>query len=92
MGNKYYFGSTAEMDKRKLKAEKFYYAVLDPEEIPYLVTDEATLYAIYYGDEAELIKKIKEIYKVDIQLKHFKTPFWQLLDLLDNDRNTYFLF
>lgn len=83
MKNKYYLADSTQMDKRKSKAEEFYYAILDPEEIPYIVTDEATLYDIFAGNEYDLIQKVKKKYEVNISIKHFKLPFWQLLDFLE---------
>lgn len=80
---KYYLANSTEMEKRIRIAEEFYHAILDPEEIPYIVTDDATLYAIYIGDEVEMIKKIKKEYQVEIGLQHFKIPFWKLLDFLE---------
>lgn len=86
MNNKYYLASSIEMEKRIRLAEEFYHVILDPEEIPYIVTDEATLYAIYIGDEIEMIKKIKKEYQVEIDLQHFKMPFWKLLDFLEKNK------
>ncbi len=89
----YYLADSTEMEKRKKQANEFYFSVLDPEEIPYIVTDEATLYAIYIGDEKEIINKIKQKYNVYISVEQFKIPFWQLLDFLENNRKEkpYFL-
>ena len=88
MNNKYYLASSIEMEKRIKVAKEFYHAILDPEEIPYIVTDDATLYAIYIGDEVEVINKIKKKYQVEISLPHFKMPFWKLLDLLEKNKTS----
>lgn len=86
MKKNYYIATSMEMEKRKKLAEEFYHLILDPEEIPYVVTDEAALYDFYAGNENDLIKKIKFIYQVDINPQHFKLPFWKLLDFLKETR------
>jgi len=86
MNKKYFVADGIEMEKRKVVAEEFYHTILDPDEIPLIVTDEATLYDIYIGDELELIQKVKQKYEVSIAIKHFKIPFWKLLDLLTKHR------
>ena len=87
MNNKYFVAESIRMAKRKGLAEEFFNTILDPEEIPFIVTDEASLYDIYIGDERELIQKVKEKYGVDINIKHFKIPFWKLLDYLEENRD-----
>jgi hypothetical protein len=87
MSNKYYIADLMRMNKRKLLAEEFYNNVLEPEEIPCLVTDEASLYDIFAGDEFELINKVKIKYGVNISLEQFKMPFWQLLEYLKEHNN-----
>lgn len=86
MSNKYYIADSTQMDKRKLLAEEFYNNILDPEEIPYIVTDEASLYDFFAGDEFELMNKVKEKYGVNIDMRHFKIPFWQLLEYLKENQ------
>lgn len=70
------------MQSRDKAAKHFYRTVLDPEEIPILVTDDATLYDIFLGDDKTLIDKVWEVYEVRIDKEHFKIPFWEFLDYL----------
>ena len=86
MTDKYYLANSEQMNKRKILAEEFYNAILDPEEIPFIVTDEANLYDIYIGGEHELIQKAEEKYGVTLDMSDFKIPFWQLLDFLEKNR------
>lgn len=83
MNNKYTIANSIEMDKRNFLVKEFCSTVLDPDEIPFIITDEATLYDIYIGDELELIGKINKKYGVCINLNHFEIPFWKLLDFLN---------
>ncbi len=87
MDNKYSFAESSQINKRKIYAEKFYNTILDPEEIPYIVTDEACLYDFFTGDEFKLIHQIKQKYGIDVNKEHFKMPFWKLLDLLEQLQN-----
>ena len=87
MSVKYYLADAKEIDKRQLLAKEFYENILDPHEIPYMVTDDASLYDIFVGDEQELIKKIKENYGVKIDITFFKISFWKLLDYLEANKD-----
>lgn len=86
MTNKYYLADSKEMDERKKLAEEFYNSILDPEEIPFLITDQASLFDIYAGDNNELIQKVKDKYGVILNISDFSMPFYQLLDFLDKKR------
>jgi hypothetical protein len=86
MTDRYYLAKSNEIDKRKLIAEEFYSSILESEEIPYIVTDDACLYDFYAGIDEELISKVKTKYLVDMKPEHFKIPFWQFLDWLQINR------
>jgi len=87
MNKQFTIFDSMQMNKRQLKAEEFYNAIFDPDEIPLVVTDEASLYDIYLGDELELIEKVKKKYGVTINEKHFNMPFWQLIDILEKNNS-----
>ncbi len=76
-----------EMDKRRQEAEKFYYSIFDLNEIPSVVTDEASLYDIYLGDELDLIEKVQKKYRFHLDLKHFSMPFWKLIDIIEKKKD-----
>lgn len=86
MTDKYYLAKTEHMDKRKINAKDFYYLILDPEEIPYIVTDDACLYDFFAGIDEELVKKVKQTYGAIMNQEHFKMPFWQFLDWLEENK------
>lgn len=86
MNSKYFIAKSTQMDKRKALAQEFYNSILEPEEIPFIVTDEACLYDIYIGTEVDLIKKVNEKYGIKIDIKHFKIPFWKLLDYIEENK------
>jgi hypothetical protein len=87
MGSKQFeLGPNREMDQRRAQAAEFYEAALDPEEQPFFVSDEATPYDIYAGDERKLIERCKQHYGIELRREHFSLPIWQLLDHLARNR------
>lgn len=72
--------TSIEMDKRAEEARAFYEAVFDADERPYFVSDAATLYDIFAGDEAELVERCFRRYGVRLTEQDFRLPVWQLLD------------
>lgn len=71
-----------EMEKRQKIAKDFYDRVLDLDEHPLIVTDEASFYDIYMGDDPEAIDIIYKEYGVTLSRENFQMPFWKMLDLL----------
>ncbi len=86
MSDKYKLFSTVEMDKRIAIATEFYESIFNKDEIPYFVTDEATLYDIFAGDDDELIEAVRKHYGVSLNIEHFKIKFWILLEFLEKNR------
>lgn len=86
MSDKYFLADSIQMGKREALAIEFYNSVLDADEIPFIVTDEASLYDIYIGDEQEIIQKIKEKYGITIDVKYLRISFWKLLDYIEKNR------
>jgi hypothetical protein len=78
--------SAIEIEKRSAQAKEFLDAVLDPEERPQLVSDEATLLDISSDDEAELSARCRQHYGVGLEPSDFRLPLWQLLDRLEKVR------
>lgn len=83
MNKEFVIADCTEINKRKLEADKFYAVVFEPDEIPFIVTDEVSLGSLYLGDEVELINKVKDKYGIVIDLKHFDMPLWKLIDILE---------
>lgn len=69
------------MDRRRDAATEFYQAVLDSDERPFVVTDEATVFDISGLDERELRRRITSVYYVSATVD-LHMPFWRLLDEL----------
>lgn len=86
MTDKYYLAKSEKMVKRENVANEFYHSILDPQEIPYIVTDDACLYDFFVGIDEELTDKVREKYGVEMTKIHFKMPFWQFLDWLHDNR------
>jgi hypothetical protein len=59
---------------------------LEADERPYFVSDEATLYDIFVGDEEELNDRCEAHYGVRLQASDFTIPLWRLLDELEARR------
>ena len=71
-----------EITKRKDKLEAFLDAVIDPEEQPYFISDEASVHDITLEEDFELIKKIKKKYNIEVNSEWLGKPLWKLLDYL----------
>lgn len=78
--------STAQMDQREAHAEELYAAAFDPDELPWFVSDEASLWDIYGGKENDLIHRCQEHYGVRLRREQFGLQFWRLLDYLQEQR------
>ena len=78
--------SSVEIDKRADLAQEFYDAVFNADEHPYFVSDRASLYDIFAGDETELVERCRQKYGVRLQEEHFRIPLWRLLDYLEENR------
>lgn len=87
MTDKYYLAKSEMMNKRKVPANEFYNSILDPEDIPYMVSDDASLYDFFAGIDEELIEKVNTKYGVKMTIDHFKIPFWKFLDWLQENRS-----
>lgn len=74
-----------EINKRKDKLESFLDAVIDPDERPYFVSDEASVYDITLEEDSEVINKINQTYNVSLGSDWLGKPLWQLLDYLHAD-------
>jgi hypothetical protein len=88
MDKEYKLSGSEEMGRREGKAEEFFRALLEAEERPYFVSDEATLYDIFVGDEAELNDRCEAHYGVRLKESDFKIPLWRLLDELEARRRS----
>lgn len=76
-----------EMDARRALASEFYRIVLDEDESPIYVSDEATLDDIFAGDEQDLIARCAAHYGIALSREDFQMPFWHLLDRLHAARD-----
>jgi hypothetical protein len=75
-------GDSTEMDKREHMAEDFYNRILESGERPFFCSDDASFYAIFFGDPKEGKEKILEHYGRTLNDYELSMPFWKLLDLL----------
>ena len=82
MGRKITLADETEIEKRREELEVFISSVIDPEEAPYFVSDEASVYDITLEDDEEVLKKIKRKYGLSLNHCWLKKPIWQLLDHL----------
>ncbi len=76
----YELDSSHEMDARKPLADAFYVAAFDAEDRPFFVSDAATLYELWAGDESELIERCQDTLGFTLEERHFRLPVWRLLD------------
>ena len=76
-----YFAST-KVDKRKNNLKDFLNAIIDPEEQPVFVSNEASVYDITLEGESEILDKIRNKYKISITPEGLSQPLWKLIDYL----------
>ena len=86
MDKDYELSGSEEMDRRKDKAVEFFGVILNADERPYFVSDEATLFDIIVGEEGQVIRRCEMHYGVKIGASEFEIPVWQLLDYLEARR------
>ncbi|MBF0366486.1 MAG: hypothetical protein HQK50_13015 [Oligoflexia bacterium] len=82
MNKKFQYVSDIEIKKRNNDIERFIALVIDKEEIPYFVSDDASIFDISTDDKAVLINRIRTHYKVEISENELHLKLWQLLDLI----------
>jgi hypothetical protein len=78
----YELAPSTQMDARADIAREFFSAVLDDDEHPYFVSDQATLYDIFSGDERDLCRRCLLRLGFELREAHFRMPLWELLDLI----------
>ena len=74
------------MNRCEKQAKEFFQALLEAEEQPYFVSDEATLYDIFAGDKTQLIDRCKSHYGATLENSNFTIPLWHLLDEIEARR------
>ena len=84
---KYIFADHTELSKRSEIVEEFLNNIFDPDERPYLISDESSLHDIV-GDENEIAKRIKNVYGVALAPDQFNLLIWQALDFIVSFRKT----
>jgi hypothetical protein len=77
--------SGREISKRRKQLQEFLEVVLDPDERPSFVSDEATVYDIYAGDEEEILRRCREHYGAEMR-DVLPLPVWKFLDVLTSRR------
>jgi len=81
------FAPATRMVERDELAREFYSVVLDADEQPLFVADEATVYGVWFGeDEAELLARCYQHYGVMLKREQLHWRLWQVLDYLQEHR------
>lgn len=80
--NEYNLGDTDQLEKRTEALKCFLTLMFDADERPWFVADDATIYDIYIGSDAEFVERCKNAYGVAIAAADFRRPVWQILDKL----------
>ena len=84
--NQFSLEPQTEIGRRRDQLRELCEVALDPAERPWFVSDAATLWDIYVGDEAEFIDKCRRHYGVDLDPGKFRIPVWELIDYLEANR------
>jgi hypothetical protein len=77
------FSTDAEMKKIPELAEEFYDNILDEEDRPVFVSDEATVWGVWMSTEEELLRRVTQYYGKPVTMDDLKQPFWKLLRQLN---------
>jgi hypothetical protein len=77
---------TTEMAKWVREADEFCRVVLEPNEQPFFISDEATVWDLVAGDPSLVMERTYAHYGVRLNVAQFKIPFWKLLGFLSDNR------
>ncbi len=77
---------TTEMAKWASETDEFCRIVLEPDEQPFFISDEATLWDLFAGDPSLVMERAYAHYGVGLNVAQFKIPFWKLLKFLAENR------
>lgn len=81
------FSTDAEMKKIPELAEEFYDNILDEEDRPAFVSDEATVWGVWMSTAEELLSRVTRYYGKSVTMADLKQPFWKLLRQLNEGRS-----
>jgi hypothetical protein len=81
------FSTDAEMKKIPELAEDFYNNILDEEDRPAFVSDEATVWGVWMATPEELLRRVTQYYGKPVTMDDLKQPFWKLLRQLNEGRS-----
>jgi hypothetical protein len=81
------FSTDAEMQKIPELAEEFYNNILDEEDRPVFVSDEATVWGVWMSTAEELLRRVTQYYGKPVTMDDLKQPFWKLLRRLNEGRS-----
>ncbi len=76
------FESNSEIKKRKEVVQKFVDSLIDLEEKPLFISDEATIFDICSDDSSTLLLRIFNSYGIQIQEEQLTLKIWELIDVL----------
>jgi hypothetical protein len=79
------FSSSKRTEALGEVVEEFYSKVLFDEE-PLFVSDEATVWDIWSGDEEEILARCSNYYGVPVSREETRQPFWKFVTSLDARR------
>ncbi len=68
-------------------ADEFYDNILDEEDRPFFVSDEATVWDVWMSTPEELLKKVSQYYEKTVTTDDLKQPLWKLLRQLNEGRS-----
>ena len=76
------FCISEQAEQRKEVLDIFLNNVIDKEEWPFFVSDEATVYDISTLTNKELLLRIETAYGKKLKFEDLKLPLWKLLDIM----------
>jgi hypothetical protein len=79
MNKKFEFEDNIEIAKRDQELSRFLINIIDKEEQPIFISDQATVFDISSDDENVLLERIKKFYKKEITSSDLSMPLWKLI-------------
>jgi hypothetical protein len=79
----YHLASDVEVMKRRSECERLLRAICEPDDFPWFVSDEATVFEVCMVEEAEILTRLTNSYGAAISAADLALPIWQLAERLD---------
>ncbi len=85
MSRQYTLFANDLLQRRQIQLNELILAVVDPEEYPFYMSDQATLYDVSTDDEQEIKTRFEHHYRIPYLSEYGVIPIWKLLDRIQQE-------